>query len=104
MCFKDPFRLVPVSEIAKMGDTLIRNEILSANEMRGILGFKPSSQQSADQLRNPNMPIDMTGAYAEGDTIPEGAVDIPEGEEGYPTDEELPEEDEYVEDEYDDTE
>lgn len=102
--FKDPFRLVPVSEVAKMGDTLIRNEILSANEMRGILGFKPSSQQSADQLRNPNMPIDMTGAYAEGETVPEGAVDIPEGEEEYPTDEELPADDEYVEDEYDDTE
>ena len=102
--FKDPFRLVPVSEVAKMGDTLIRNEILSANEMRGILGFKPSSQESADQLRNPNMPIDMTGAYAEGVTVPEGAVDVPEGEEEYPTDEELPAEDEYVEDEYDDTE
>ena len=102
--FKDPFRLVPVSSIADIGDRLIRNEILTANEMRGILGFKPSPQESADQLRNPNMPIDMTGAYAEGDTVPEGAVDIPEGEEEYPTDEELPEEDEYVEDEYDDTE
>ncbi len=103
MCFRDPFRLVPASEVAKLGDSLIRNEILSANEMRGILGFKPSSQESADQLRNPNMPIDMTGAYAEGDTAPEEEY-YPEGEEEYPNNEELPAEDEYVEDEYDDTE
>lgn len=102
--FKDPFRLVPVSNIADIGDRLIRNEILTANEMRGILGFKPSPQESADQLRNPNMPVDMTGAYAEGDTVPEGTVEFSGGQEEYPTNEELPAEDEYVEDEYDDTE
>lgn len=102
--FKDPFRLVPVSSIADIGDRLIRNEILTANEMRGILGFKPSQQESADQLRNPNMPIDMTGAYAEGETAPEGTVEFSGGQEEYPTDEELPADDEYVEDEYDDTE
>lgn len=102
--FKDPFRLVPVSNIADIGDRLIRNEILTANEMRGILGFKPSQQESADQLRNPNMPIDMTGAYAEGEMAPEGTVEFSGGQEEYPTDEELPAEDEYVEDEYDDTE
>ena len=102
--FKDPFRLVPVSNIADIGDRLIRNEILTANEMRGILGFKPSQQESADQLRNPNMPVDMTGAYAEGETVPEGTVEFSGGQEEYPTNEELPAEDEYVEDEYDDTE
>ena len=102
--FKDPFRLVPVSKIADIGDRLIRNEILTANEMRGILGFKPSPQESADQLRNPNMPVDMTGAYAEGGTVPEGTVEFSGGQEEYPTNEELPAEDEYVEDEYDDTE
>lgn len=102
--FKDPFRLVPVSSIADIGDRLIRNEILTANEMRGILGFKPSPQESADQLRNPNMPVDMTGAYAEGETVPEGTVEFSGGQEEYPTNEELPAEDEYVEDEYDDTE
>lgn len=102
--FKDPFRLVPVSSIADIGDRLIRNEILTANEMRGILGFKPSPQESADQLRNPNMPVDMTGAYAEGNTVPEGTVEFSGGQEEYPTNEALPAEDEYVEDEYDDTE
>lgn len=102
--FKDPFRLVPVSSIADIGDRLIRNEILTANEMRGILGFKPSPQESADQLRNPNMPVDMTGAYAEGGTVPEGTVEFSGGQQEYPTNEELPAEDEYVEDENDDTE
>ena len=102
--FKDPFRLVPVSSIADIGDRLIRNEILTANEMRGILGFKPSPQESADQLRNPNMPVEMTGAYAEGETVPEGTVEFSGGQQEYPTNEELPAEDEYVEDEYDDTE
>ena len=101
LSFKNPFRLVPVSQIAELGDRLLRNEILTANEMRGILGFKPSSQEGADQLRNPNMPFDMTGAYAEGENPQE---EVPEGEEEYPIDEELPEENEYVEDEYDDTE
>lgn len=106
--FKDPFRLVPVSSIADIGDRLIRNEILTANEMRGILGFKPSQQASADQLRNPNMPIDMTGAYAEGELPPEGEIlpeeTYPEETEEYPADEALPAEDEYAEDEYYDAE
>lgn len=61
MAFHNPFRLVPVNEVANLGDTLIRNEILSPNEMRGILGFKPSKQEGADDLRNPNMPYEMDG-------------------------------------------
>ena len=55
--FHNPFRLVPVGEIAELGDKLIRNEILTPNEMRGVLGFKPSEQEGADMLRNPNMPM-----------------------------------------------
>ena len=55
--FHNPFRLVPVGEIAELGDKLIRNEILTPNEMRGVLGFKPSEQEGADMLRNPNMPL-----------------------------------------------
>lgn len=57
MFFRNPFRLVPVGQIADLGDKLIRNEILTPNEMRGILGFKPSAQEGADMLRNPNMPV-----------------------------------------------
>lgn len=63
MSFHNPFRLVPVTEVAKLGDTLLRNTILTPNEMRGILGFKPSSQEGADELSNPNMPDDMQGGY-----------------------------------------
>lgn len=59
MSFMNAFRVVPPTEVAKLGDTLIRNQILTANEMRGILGFKPSDQEGADTLMNPNMPIDM---------------------------------------------
>lgn len=55
MYFKDPFKLVPISQIAELGDKLTRNEILSSNEMRGILGFEPSDQPGADELRNKNL-------------------------------------------------
>ena len=92
--FYNSFRVVPPTEIAKLGDALIRNQILTANEMRGILGFKPSDQANADMLMNPNMPMseDMMGANPEEDEYPEDEVD-----------EELPEE-EYAEDGYDDAE
>ncbi len=53
--FQDTFRLVPVSQIAEIADKFIRNEILSSNEFRGIIGFKPSSNAKADELRNPNI-------------------------------------------------
>ena len=76
MSFHNPFRLVPVTEVAKLGDTLLRNTILTPNEMRGIIGFKPSEQEGADELSNPNMPIDMQGGeygpeYEEGEELPE---------------------------------
>jgi len=53
--FRDPFRLVPVTEIADMGDRFTRNEILSSNELRGALGFKPINDARADELRNKNL-------------------------------------------------
>ena len=54
--FRDPFKLVPVDQIAEMGDKLTRNEIASSNEMRMAIGWKPSSDPKADELRNANMP------------------------------------------------
>lgn len=54
--FKDPFKLVPLGNLADVVDKLSRNEILSANEFRGIIGFKPSKDPKADQLNNSNMP------------------------------------------------
>ena len=53
--FQDPFKLVPVSSIADIADKLTRNEILSSNEVRGIIGFKPSKDPKADELRNKNI-------------------------------------------------
>lgn len=54
--FKDSFKLVPVSQIAEVADKFARNEILSSNEIRGIIGFKPSLDPKADKLLNSNMP------------------------------------------------
>lgn len=59
MFFRNPFKLAPVTEIANAADTFIRNEILTANEFRGIVGFKPSDEDKANMLRNPNMPQEM---------------------------------------------
>ena len=56
MPFRDPFKLVPVTDIANIADTFTRNEILSSNEIRQIIGMKPSSDPKADELRNSNMP------------------------------------------------
>lgn len=53
--FRDPFKLVPVSQLADIADKFTRNEILSSNEFRGIVGFKPSSDPKADELKNKNI-------------------------------------------------
>ena len=53
--FRDPFRLVPVLELAEIADKFTRNEILSSNEVRAIIGYKPSNQPGADELRNKNL-------------------------------------------------
>lgn len=53
--FRDPFKLVPASEIATISDTLTRNEIATSNEMRQMIGWKPSSDPKADELRNKNL-------------------------------------------------
>ena len=55
MFFRDPFKLVPVNQIADMADKFTRNEILSSNEFRAIIGFKPVDDQRADELRNKNL-------------------------------------------------
>ena len=53
--FKDPFRLVPIGNIATIADTFTRNEILTSNEVRQIIGMKPSNDPKADQLINSNL-------------------------------------------------
>lgn len=53
--FRDPFKLVPISMIADIADKFTRNEITSSNEIRCKIGFKPSKDPSADELRNKNL-------------------------------------------------
>ena len=70
--FRDPFKLVPVTEIAEIADTLTRNEIASSNEIRQIMGWKPSSDPKADELRNsnisaPNDESEYNEGYSEDD-------------------------------------
>ena len=52
---RDPFKLVPVSDIAEIADKFTRNEIMSSNEIRQIIGMKPSDDPKADELRNKNL-------------------------------------------------
>lgn len=53
--FKDPFKLVPVNEIAEIADKFTRNEIMTSNEIRQVVGMKPSDDPRADELRNKNL-------------------------------------------------
>lgn len=73
--FRDPFKLIPSEQIAEIADKMIRNQIMTPNEMRQKLGMKPADDPKADELRNPNiadpnagagmeeMPPDMAGEY-----------------------------------------
>ena len=53
--FRDPFKLVPVNDIAEIADKFTRNEIMTSNEIRQIVGMKPSDDPKADELRNSNL-------------------------------------------------
>lgn len=55
MFFRDPFKLIPVNNIADIADKFTRNEIMSSNEVRGIIGMKPVDDPKADELRNKNI-------------------------------------------------
>lgn len=69
--FRDPFRLVPIGEIAEIADKFTRNEILSSNEVRQIIGRRPSNDPAADELRNKNLySVDING-----DGIPDEPIE-----------------------------
>ena len=71
--FKDPFKLVPVADIASIADTFTRNEIMTSNEVRQIIGMKPANDPAADELRNKNLsvPADQQGPEEEyGEEMP----------------------------------
>ena len=57
MAIRDPFKLVPASILAEMADKFTRNEIVSSNEFRAVLGMKPSADPGADELRNKNLNV-----------------------------------------------
>ena len=55
MLFRDPFKLMPVSAAAEMADKFTRNMIMTANEIRQVIGMKPSQDPGANQLKNANI-------------------------------------------------
>lgn len=69
--FRDPFALVPLSEFASAADSLTRNEIISKNEVREKLGYKPSKDPKADQLINSNMPQPGNGTPKASEEVTE---------------------------------
>lgn len=83
--FRDPFRLVPINNIAEIADKFTRNEILTSNEIRQIIGMKPSSDPKADKLINsniaqPNEQEDSKKADPSVmDEVDEGVNDTPKG-------------------------
>lgn len=71
MFFRDPFKLVPVNNIAEIADKFTRNEILTSNEIRQIIGMKPSDDPKADELINSNIAQPQNGEYMLDETIEE---------------------------------
>jgi hypothetical protein len=85
--FRDPFELVPITDIAEIADKFTRNEILTSNEIRSFIGIKPSDNPKADELVNSNMPqpaelpsevpadSQEVAASSEMDPVIQGALD-----------------------------
>ena len=69
MFFRDPFKLVPIENIAEIADKFTRNEILTSNEIRQIVGMMPSKDPGADELRNKN--LNQSAEEMKGDKQPE---------------------------------
>ncbi len=76
--FRDPFKLVPMADLAEMADKFTRNEIVTSNEFRGFIGMKPADDPKADELRNSNMPqpLDVPVAAVEPQEPQEDEADI----------------------------
>lgn len=82
--FNEPFKLVPILDLANVSDVLIRNQICTPNEIRGLLGMKPSNDAVADELSNPNVnPINQEQAPEEAsEEMPEQPTEEAPAEEG----------------------
>lgn len=70
--FRDPFKLAPVSMVAEMADKFTRNEIMTSNEFRQVIGMKPSKDPKADELRNSNISASKEEIAAQNRTIVNG--------------------------------
>ena len=77
MFFRDPFKLVSVEKLADIADTMTRNEIMTSNEIRQKIGMKPSSDPSADELRNKNLSAPSGGNADKPATV----VEVPKSKE-----------------------
>lgn len=64
--YRDPFKMVTITTVADLGDKLIRNKIMTSNEFRSVLALKPSKDEGADSLQNPNMPASADPAQPSG--------------------------------------
>lgn len=80
MFFHDPFKFVPLDNIAEIADKFTRNEIATSNEIRSIIGFVPSSDPKADMLMNSNMPQDMLAGEVPAEGAQEGGEEPAETE------------------------
>lgn len=83
MYFRDPFKLVPMKDLAELADKLTRNEIVSSNEFRGFIGMRPAKDPKADMLINSNLTVPQTqlpggtnvnGEIVEGEIVEEVAL------------------------------
>ena len=74
MYFRDPFKLAPVSMVAEMADKFTRNEIITSNEFRQVIGMKPSKDPKADELRNSNISASKEEIAARNRTVEDGTV------------------------------
>lgn len=69
MFFRDPFKLVPVNDLAELADKFTRNEIMTSNEIRQIVGMKPSDDPKADELKNSNIAESKQEAQEQLDVV-----------------------------------
>lgn len=81
--FRDPFKLAPISNIAEIADKFTRNEVLTSNEVRQIIGMKPSNDPKADQLRNSNLnhPDEKDGDQVTNEQVDDSTME--KGEENF---------------------
>jgi Phage portal protein len=80
MYYNDPFKFVPLSQIAEIADKLSRNEIVTSNEIRGVIGFKPAKDKGADKLQNSNMPKEQANTQPQDPMTAPAVETTPKGD------------------------